>query len=84
MIKQSLLFITLFFYMLFTASGQENPVEKNGLALDTIIHLTKADVDPLFGLTLRNKAGWIFKSGNEQDSYSVEIDLGGWERFSPS
>ncbi|WP_232304832.1 sensor histidine kinase [Maribacter thermophilus] len=84
MIKQSLLFITLFFYMLFTARGQENPVEKNGLALDTIIHFTKADVDPLFGLTLRNREGWIFKSGNEKDSSPINIDLAGWERFSPS
>ncbi len=84
MIKQSLLFITLFFGMLFTASGQENPVDKNGLALDTIIHFTKADVDPLFGLTLKNREGWIFKSGNEKDLSPVEIDLGGWERLSPS
>jgi len=84
MIRQSLLFITLFFCMLFTASGQENPVDKNGLALDTIIHFTKADVDPLFGLTLKNKEGWIFKSGNEKDLSPVEIDLAGWERLSPS
>ncbi|MGB2759165.1 MAG: hypothetical protein WBC58_04345, partial [Maribacter stanieri] len=84
MIRQSLLFITLFFYMLFTASGQENPVDKNGLALDTIIHFTKADVDPLFGLTLKNREGWIFKSGNEKDLSPVEIDLAGWERLSPS
>jgi len=70
--------------MLFTASGQENPVDKNGLALDTIVHFTKADVDPLFGLTLKNIEGWIFKSGNEKDLSPVEIDLAGWERLSPS
>mgnify|MGYP003644277204 CR=1 FL=1 len=84
MIRQSLIFITLFFCMLFTASGQENPVDKNGLALDTIIHFTKADVDPLFGLTLKNREGWVFKSGNEKDSSPINIDLAGWERLSPS
>ncbi|CAG2532882.1 His Kinase A (phospho-acceptor) domain-containing protein [Maribacter dokdonensis] len=84
MIKQSLLFITLFFCILFTASGQENPIDKNGLALDTIVHFTKADVDPLFGLTLKNREGWIFKSGNEKDSSPINIDLAGWERLSPS
>ena len=84
MIKQSLLFITLFFCMLFTASGQENPVDKNGLALDTIVHFTKADLDSIFGLRLTNKAGWIFKSGNSQDASSIDIDLGGWERLNPS
>ncbi|RPD94452.1 hypothetical protein EGM88_11960, partial [Aureibaculum marinum] len=70
--------------MLFTASGQENPVNKNGLALDTIVHFTESDLDPLFGLTLKNSAGWIFKSGNEKDSSPVNIDLRGWERLSPS
>ncbi|MGO4919120.1 ATP-binding protein [Maribacter spongiicola] len=84
MIRQSLLFITLFFCMLFTASGQENPVDKNGLALDTIVHFTKADLDSIFGLRLTNKAGWIFKSGNKQDASSIDIDLGGWERLNPS
>ena len=84
MIKQSLLFITLFFCMIFTASGQENPVDKNGLALDTIVHFTKADLDSIFGLRLTNKAGWIFKSGNKQDASPVDIDLAGWERLNPS
>ena len=84
MIRQSLLFITLFFCMLFTASGQENPVDKNGLALDTIVHFTKADLDSIFGLRLTNKAGWIFKSGNKQDASSIDIDLAGWERLNPS
>ncbi|MEP2057930.1 MAG: ATP-binding protein [Maribacter litoralis] len=84
MIKQSLLFIMLLFCMLFTASGQENPVDKNGLALDTIVHFTKANLDSIFGLRLTNKAGWIFKSGNSQDASSIDIDLGGWERLNPS
>ncbi|WP_282050168.1 ATP-binding protein [Maribacter aquivivus] len=84
MIRQSLIFITLFFCMLFTASGQENPIDKNGLALDTIVHFTKADLDSIFGLRLTNKAGWIFKSGNKQDASSIDIDLAGWERLNPS
>ncbi|WP_282054881.1 ATP-binding protein [Maribacter luteus] len=84
MIKQSLLFITLFFCILFTASGQENPIDKNGLALDTIVHFTKADLDSIFGLRLTNKEGWIFKSGNKQDASSIDIDLAGWERLNPS
>jgi len=84
MIRQVKIFITLFLCMLFTVSGQENPVDKNGLALDTIVHFTKANLDSIFGLRLSNKAGWIFNSGNKQDASSIDIDLGGWERLSPS
>ncbi|WP_233098804.1 ATP-binding protein [Aureibaculum flavum] len=84
MIRQTLISISLFFCMLFTASGQENPVNKNRLALDTIVHFTKSDLDPLFGLIIKNRAGWIFKSGNDQDSSPIDIDLRGWERLSPS
>lgn len=84
MIRQSLIFITLFLCMLFTANGQENPVDKNGLALDTIVHFTKANLDSIFGLRLTNKAGWIFKSGNKLDASSIDIDLAGWERLNPS
>ena len=84
MIRQTLISIILFFSIVPTVIGQEYPKDKNGRALDTIMHFTKADLDPLFGISLKSKAGWIFKSGNEQDWSSKTVDLTGWERLSPS
>jgi len=84
MIKQALISIILVFCSVQTAFGQEYKTDKNGLALDTIIHFTKADLDPLFGLLLKSSPGWIFKSGNDNDWSSLAIDLTGWERLSPS
>ena len=84
MIRQTLISIILFFCIIQIVIGQEYPQDKNGRALDTIMHFTKANLDPLFGLSLKSKAGWIFKSGNEQDWSPKTIDLTGWERLSPS
>ena len=84
MIRHTLISIILFFSIVPTVIGQEYPNDKNGRALDTIMHFTKADLDPLFGISLKSKAGWIFKSGNEQDWSSKTVDLTGWERLSPS